>query len=89
MNVYSSSTDIITQNLQILATNFLSVLAIIIGISFGFYFLWKLIRKAKNSVDGNDYSGEIGLKDGTWQGNSINARVMRDDPSTYPNPLRR
>jgi len=51
-DVFASSTSIFTAALGNLVTNYLVAITVLVGVSFGFFFLWMIIRKAKGAVKG-------------------------------------
>jgi len=48
--IFASSTEIVLSAVGTLSTNVLSSIAVLLGIAFGFLFLFWLIRKGRNSV---------------------------------------
>jgi len=48
--IFASTTDIVQDALSALVTNYVLVIGGIILLSFGFYFLWKIVRKGKKAV---------------------------------------
>jgi len=48
--MFASTTAIFTTALTALVTNYLVVVASIIGVSLAFYFLWKIVAKGKRAV---------------------------------------
>jgi hypothetical protein len=50
IDVFASSSDLMISALGDLVSNYLVALAVIVPAGFGFFFLWKIINKARKAV---------------------------------------